>query len=143
MRASTGSARAELGEIPPTPHALSLSKGALLSLACLPLAACAQDASEAAAADADDRIECAVAGAAAFARACQVERKEVDGVSILVVRHPDGGFRRFEVKRDGTGLAAADGAERAVVTLREQGIEVAVGADRYRFPAQIMDDGGR
>ncbi len=79
-------------------------------------------------------------GAAAFTRACQVERREVDGVSILVVRHPDGGFRRFEVMRDGTGLAAADGAERVVVSLRDQGIEVAVGADRYRFPARIMDN---
>ena len=62
---------------------------------------------------------------------------------ILVVRHPDGGFRRFEVMRDGTGLAAADGAERAVVSLHEQGIEVAVGTDRYRFPARIMDDDAR
>jgi hypothetical protein len=111
--------------------------------ALLLLAACAQDAPEASAADADDRIACAVAGAAEFARACQVERREVDGVPTLIVRHPDGGFRRFEVMRDGTGLAAADGAERAVVGLREQGIEVAVGADRYRFPARIMDDGGR
>src|SRR5688500_15270329 len=107
------------------------------------LAACAQDAPEASAADADDRIECAVEGAAAFVRACQVERREIDGAAILVVRHPDGAFRRFEVMRDGTGLAAADGAERAEVSLREQGIEVAVGADRYRFPARIMDDGGR
>lgn len=111
--------------------------------ALLLLAACAQDAPEASAADADDRIECAVAGAAEFVRACQVERGEVDGAAILVVRHPDGGFRRFEVKRDGTGLAAADGAERAVVSLHEQGIEVAVGADRYRFPARIMGNGGR
>ena len=132
-----------MGIYPPTPLALSLSKGTLLWLAFLPLAACAQDAPKASAADSDDRIACAVGGAAEFARACQVERREVDGVPILVVRHPDGGFRRFEVMRDGTGLAAADGAERAVVSLREQGIEVAVGADRYRFPARIMDDGGR
>ena len=108
------------------------------------LAACSQAATEeSVSADADDRIECAVAGTAAFARACQVERREVDGVPILVVRHPDGGFRRFEVMRDGSGLTAADGAQRAVVSLREQGIEVAVGVDRYRFPARIMDDGGR
>jgi hypothetical protein len=107
------------------------------------LAACAQDAPEASATDTDDRIACAVGGADAFARACQVERREVDGLPILVVHHPNGGFRRFEVMRDGTGLAAADGAERAVVSLFEQGIEVAVGTDRYRFPARIVDDGGR
>jgi hypothetical protein len=111
--------------------------------ALLLLAACAQDAPETSAADTDDRIACAVGGAAEFVRACQVERRTIDDAAILVVRHPDGGFRRFEVMGDGTGLAAADGAERAVVSLREQGIEVAVGADRYRFPARIMDDGGR
>ena len=143
MRASTGSARADIGICPPSPLALSLSKGAPLWLAFLPLAACSQDAPEASAADSDDRIACAVDGATEFARVCQVERKDVDGVPILVVRQPDGGFRRFEVMRDGTGLAAADGAERAAASLREQGIEVAVGADRYRFPARIMDDGGR
>lgn len=107
------------------------------------LAACAQEAPEASAADADDRIACAVGGAAEFARACQVERTEADGTAILVVRHPNGGFRRFEVMRDGTGLATADGAEQAEVTLLEQGIEVAVGSDRYRFPAQIMGHDGR
>ena len=107
------------------------------------LAGCAPDAPEAAAADAGDRIACAVGGTAEFARVCPVERTEMDGAAVLVVRHPDGGFRRFEVMRDGTGLIAADGAERAVVSLHEQGIEVAVSADRYRFPARIMDNGAR
>jgi hypothetical protein len=147
VRASTAPGqvrgRANLGEIPPPRLAVSLSKGALLWLACLPLAACAQDAPDASAADADHRIACAVDGAAEFVRACQVERREIDGATILVVRHPDGGFRRFEVMSDGTGLATADGAERAEVNLREQEIEVAVGTDRYRFPARIMGDGGR
>lgn len=105
------------------------------------LAACSQGATEGTAAaadeDFDDRIACAVAGAATFARACQVERTEVDGAPILVVRHPDGRFRRFEVMSDGTGLAAADGAQRAQVSLGEDGIEVTVGNDRYRFPATI------
>ena len=132
-----------MGICPPSPLALSLSKGAPLWLAFLPLAACSQDAPEASVADADDRIACAVGGAAEFARACQVERTEFEGAPILVVRHPDGGFRRFEVMRDGTGATAADGAQRAVVSLIEHGIEVTVGTDRYRFPARIMDDGGR
>ena len=110
------------------------SAGALL------LAACSQAATEeAATADADDMIECAVGGAAAFERLCAVERTQAEGAPILVVRHPDGGFRRFEVMSDGTGLATADGAEPASVTLREDGIEVAVATDRYRFPATITD----
>ena len=43
------------------------------------LAACSQGAGEAPAADPDDLIECAVAGAAAFVRDCAIERSEVDG----------------------------------------------------------------
>jgi len=40
-------------------------------------------------------------------------------------------------------VATADGAQAAAVTLRADGIEVAVGTDRYRFPATIADHGGR
>jgi hypothetical protein len=89
----------------------------------------------------DDFIECAVGGMTAFALDCAVERSEQDGTLFLVVRHPDGAFRRFEVLADGLGLAAADGAEPARVSTIEDGIEVAVGADRYRFPATIRGDG--
>jgi hypothetical protein len=95
------------------------------------------------AADPDNLIECAVGGAAAFTRECVVERSPGDLGLILTVRHPDGGFRRFEVTDDGTGVATADGAQAAQVAMREGGIEVAVGTDRYRFPATIGDDDRR
>ena len=145
MRASKGSARAGEGKVSQHPLALSLSKGALLSLAFLPLAACAQDESGASAAAADDRIACAVGGAAEFARTCQVERREVDGAAILVVRHPDGGFRRFILFDDGR-FETADGADRVerwIEEDRDDVTEYTVGTDRYRFPARIMGDGGR
>ena len=106
------------------------------------LAACSSDVSEASA-DPVDLIECALAGAAAFARDCPVERSQEDGQAILIVRHPDGGFRRFEITSDGTGMATADGAQAALVSLREGGVEVAVGTDRYRFPATIAGDDRR
>jgi hypothetical protein len=35
-----------------------------------------------------------------------------DGAAVLVIRHADGGFRRFDVLADGT-LAEADGTQRA------------------------------
>lgn len=109
-------------------------------LALLPLAACSPSASETPPPDPDSLIECALAGAAAFARDCTVEQvREGDGLT-LVVRHPDGGFRRFEVLTDGHGLASADGADRAQIAVHGAGIEVAVGADRYRFPATIAGD---
>src|SRR5688572_12671575 len=85
------------------------------------LAAC--DAPDAAgapqAADPDDLIECAVNGAAAFARECVVERTPADEGLILTVRHPDGGFRRFVATTDGTGVATADGAQPATLSMRE------------------------
>jgi hypothetical protein len=116
------------------------SAGALLLLA-----ACSQAATEdaAIAADADAMIECALAGVADFARLCAVERTQAEGAPILVVRHPDGGFRRFEVMSNGSGVATADGAQPAAVTPRDDGIEVAVGTDRYRLPTTIVGDVAR
>jgi hypothetical protein len=87
-----------------------------------------------------DLIECALHGAGAFARECTVERARDGGVATLIVRHPDGGFRRFEILGDRRGLASADGAEPAETEWRDGGIGLAVGADRYRFPASIIAD---
>ena len=112
------------------------SSAALLLL----LPACSPGASETPPPDADDLVECALAGAAEFARACVVEQVREGGALTLVVRHPDGSFRRFTVLTDGRGLASADGADAAQVALHGEGIEVSVGADRYRFPATIAGD---
>ena len=136
MRPSTSSRRAGIWGKFQHPLTLSLSKGPLLLLA-----ACSQGEG-APISNSGDLIECALAGATAFARDCAVERsREADGL-VLTVRHPDGGFRRFAVISDGRGLVSADGAEPAAVSLREGGIEVAVGPDRYRFPATVAEHDG-
>lgn len=83
----------------------------------------------------DGKIACALAGAKEFSRDCTIERIQQDGKLTLVVRHPDGGFRRFEVLTNGRGVAVADGAEQAESALVGSELEVAVGADAYRFPA--------
>jgi len=62
------------------------------------------------------------------------------GTLFLIVRHPDGSFRRFEVLKDGHGLSVADGAEPAALSMAGNELEVAVGLDRYRFPARQMDN---
>lgn len=104
------------------------------------LTACGHDGpDQAVAAEAEAVIECAVAGATQFAPKCGVEQVTVEDTRFLTVRHPDGSFRRFELTKDGTGMVTADGAQRAEVALHEGGIEVAVGPDRYRFPATIAD----
>lgn len=97
----------------------------------------ALDKAEAKAAD-DGRIDCAVAGAAAFERVCTVERLQGPDGTILTIRHPDGGFRRLLVANDGRGVVAADGAEQAFVSIvADNRIEVSLGGDRYRLPATV------
>ncbi len=82
-----------------------------------------------------ERIECALGEGAEFAADCLLERSEVEGVRLLTVRHPDGGFRRFEQVDDGRGLIAVDGADQANLNFADKVLEVAVASDRYRFPA--------
>lgn len=85
----------------------------------------------------DNRIDCAIAGAA-WAKACGIERLQAASGLMLIVRHPDGGFRRLLVTKDGRGVVPADGAESAVVRVIDSDrIEVAVAGDAYRLPATI------
>lgn len=101
------------------------------------LAACSGETAETPP-DPDSLIACALAGATKFARDCAVERVTgADGLE-LVVRHPDGVFRRFDVLTDAPSLATADGAEAAQVVTTQGAIEVTVGSDRYRVPATML-----
>ena len=96
------------------------------------------EAEQRAAGDASGKIVCAQGGSGGFARTCTVDRAESDAGLILTLRHPDGAFHRLLVTKDGHGVVAADGAEKAVVTVIGSGeIEVALGGDRYRLPATV------
>lgn len=89
---------------------------------------------------AEGRIECAPPGETAFARSCAIDRVDSQDGLFLTLRHPDGGFRRLLVTRDGRGVVAADGAEPAVVSpLAANLIEVAIGGARYRLPATVRN----
>lgn len=82
-------------------------------------------------------IECAVDGAAAFARVCTIERAPGPDV-LFTIRAPSGSFRRLVASSDGRGVMAADGAEAASVRIVGKDlIEVSIGDDRYRLPATI------
>ncbi len=110
------------------------------------LASCGRGAAEPSPAETaapENIIGCALHGATAFTRERVVERVRTNEGLQLVVRHPDGGFRRFDVLTDGRGLATADGAERGQVIVYDDGIDVTVGADRYRFPGNLVNDEGR
>lgn len=86
----------------------------------------------------DGKLDCALAGAADYTRNCDKEWIVGEQGKMLVIRHPDGGFRRFNVLTDGRGLEVAEGAETAKLVIGEKEmLEVTVGDDRYRLPAQI------
>ncbi len=86
----------------------------------------------------DGKIECAIDGESDFARDCLTERLSGEGGVTMIIRHPDGGFRRFNVLTDGRGLEAADGFDKAKISIVEDGrILVSVGPDKYLLPAQI------
>lgn len=117
----------------PTPLRLSLSKPArcLLLAIAFGLTACAQSH-----ADADDGepVMCALGGAGEFKPACRLERTTIDAQQVLVVRHPDGGFRRLTISADGQHLDAADGADRSQSARKGDRFEVILGSDRYVIP---------
>lgn len=107
-------------------------------LALLALAACSSNAAPPEAPEGAEGVEhvaCALGGDQTFKPVCVVERAQAEGKLVLIVRHPDGAFRRFDVLGGGQGLALADGAETAQVSMVGKDLEVAVGLDRYRFPA--------
>ncbi len=108
----------------------------LVLAAVLPLAACSRGEAPAVA-EGGEHADCALGEGAAFAPVCAVERSEQDGEQVLVVRHPDGAFRRFSVLQDGSGVALSDGAETARVAAGDDQLEVRVGPDRYRFPFKV------
>ena len=104
------------------------------AFAALALASCGGGGGEAPRGEA---IECAIGGRA-FARNCHMERRRVAEGLALTIRNEAGGFRRLLLPRDGSGAVAADGAERATVTVLGDGrAEVAIGGDRYRLPVEI------
>ncbi|WP_231736286.1 MULTISPECIES: hypothetical protein [unclassified Sphingopyxis] len=88
----------------------------------------------------DGRIECALEGAKLFDRTCTVQEMSGAEGAVLVVGRSDVGYRRLQITTDGRGVISADGAEVANVSIVGEGvIEVAIGNDRYRLPA---DTGG-
>tara|TARA_R110002072_G_scaffold81181_13_gene186120 strand:+ start:3087 stop:3392 length:306 start_codon:yes stop_codon:yes gene_type:complete len=78
-------------------------------------------------------IDCAVGPGAELGADCMVERAG----EVLVIRHPDGSFRRLNV----IDLRAADGSDSAQVANDGTMVEVRVAGDRYRWQDGALDDG--
>lgn len=83
-------------------------------------------------------VPCALDGSPLFRSDCTVERQTAPGGLVLVIHHPDGGFRKLLVATDGRGVVTADGAGEAAVSVVDPAeIEVAVDGDRYHLPATV------
>lgn len=119
---------------------MRISSALILLLAC---AGCSAGGEQPQAEAGAQRIDCALGEGAQFAADCLVERSDVEDTSIVTVRHPDGGFRRFEQVGDGRGLIIIDGADEATLDYAGDVLEVTVAGDRYRFPAASTDPGTR
>lgn len=102
--------------------------------------ACSEGEVQAQAEAGADPIECAIGPGSDFGPDCLVERTSEGDAQVLVVRHANGGFRRFEQLPDGAGLASFDGADVVTQKLEGDTLVIEVGGDRYRFPARAKDD---
>ncbi|MCH2487229.1 MAG: hypothetical protein MK010_05750 [Erythrobacter sp.] len=78
-------------------------------------------------------VECAIGPGSELAPDCLVE---TDGDK-LVIRHPDGSFRRLVRSED--RLVTADGAGEPVMSNNGESVEFTVDGDRYRWQAGKFD----
>lgn len=86
-------------------------------------------------------IECAIGSVAQMVRECRLERS--GEAARFVVHHPDGGFRRLVLSPDAKGLVPADCADEARNRLSQGMIELSIGQDRYRIPADMVKHDGQ
>jgi hypothetical protein len=121
---------------------LSLSKAMRIVFLTAYLAGCSPGQPEKASATAeqaasleDNRIRCALGGAKDFAPDCTREVTKGPDGETWIVRHPDGGFRRFVLIENGARIATADGADEVQAERVGPDLEVRVAGERYRFPA--------
>ena len=92
----------------------------------LVLAACGQPRVEG---PPGDSIACDLTALGEFAQVCTAERKG----SLLIVHHPDGGFRRFNILSNEPGIAVADGADQLSFAPDGPYFDVFVGNDPLRY----------
>ena len=131
---------------------MPIFRNAVVAAMCLTLAACGGNTTDADLKAAEDsaandaaaagKVECALAGSTEFNRNCTTERVSGAEGQMLVVRHPDGGFRRFKILTDGRGLLPADGIDPdfKIKVLPNGMIEVRSVDDTYRLPAAIKGE---
>lgn len=84
----------------------------------------------------EQRISCRIGVDAAFAEKCSVEWQDDEN---FLIRHDDGGFRRFMLSADGMTISVADGAEKLTIESEKNGaVSMTIGDEAYRIDPQTF-----
>lgn len=83
-----------------------------------------------------EALDCAIGAGAEFANVCTLEWVGEEWGQEFLIHHPGGGFRRFVLNEDASGVTVKDGAEDVEMVDPSQGgfWQFSVGGDRYLIP---------
>ena len=107
------------------------------ALLLLALGAC--DAAPDAKRESSEPVACALQGAGEFSGRCRLVRTGKGEDRVIVMRHPDGGFRKLAPADTPAGLVELDGAQQARSWREGDAIVLQIGDDRYRWEAGSDD----
>lgn len=81
-------------------------------------------------------LDCAIGAGAELANVCTLEWVGEEWGQEFLIHHPDGGFRRFTLNEDASGLTVKDGAEEIeMVDPSPDGFwQFLVSGDQYLMP---------
>ena len=109
---------------------MRLSSFPFLFVSTLWLGACSQG--QPVASDDAEAVLCSLAANSEWTSDCRLETARVAGATVLVIRHPDGSFRRLIERSD--GFAAADGFQTARTEFRNGRAFVTIDDATYSLP---------
>ena len=109
---------------------MRISSAALLSIALAGCGAAETPEPE------GETLDCAIGPGAEFANVCTLEWVGEPWVRDFIIHHPDGGFRRFALNEDSSGVIAPDGADAVemVSPAPDAYWQFSVNGDQYRMP---------
>lgn len=84
-------------------------------------------------------VACALQGASEFTGECHLVRMGEGEDRAVVMRHPDGGFRKLAPADTPAGLVELDGAQQARSWREGDAIILQIGDDRYRWEVSSDD----
>ncbi len=84
-------------------------------------------------------VACALQGAEEFSAECRLVETGEGNARTVVMRHPDGGFRKLAPADTPAGLVELDGAQQARSWREGDDVVLIVGDDRYRWEEPADD----